>query len=151
MKSKKYKIILITCGVAVALIIGACTSKYCHRSPEKHAQWMVEKVTDKLDLNQVQQEKIKDLSQVILTARQAMKSEKEQKHKDILAMLEQPKLDRSQVLNKFNQHIDKFQLQAPAVVNSFGDFYDTLSDEQREKLRDKLKDHFEHHHHKSHW
>ncbi|MDH5179665.1 MAG: Spy/CpxP family protein refolding chaperone [Gammaproteobacteria bacterium] len=150
MCSRLCKAVFLVGGLALAFGLGACAGKHHRSDPEKHAEWLVEKITDKLELNEAQQGKLKDFTQQVLIVRKSLKNEKPGLHDDFLTMLSQPKLDRNQALQRINQHIDALQSRAPVLVNSFADFYDTLNEQQRRILQDKLREHKEHRQH-HHW
>ena len=151
MKNKLTNPILIISSLALIVGLGACTAKYCSDKPEKQVAWLTEKATDKLDLNDAQQAKFKLFSQSLVNTRQSLKNNKSQTHQELLAMMQQPKLERQRTQAMINEHIAKLQSYTPALVKNFGDFFDTLTAEQRKKLQDELDDHFDHHHRKHHW
>ena len=63
-------------------------------------------------------------------------------------MLESPQLDRQKVLTILESKTQLVNQFAPQIVNAFGDFYDSLNEEQRTELRvhiDKFAEHGKHH------
>jgi uncharacterized membrane protein len=141
----KYKIIVGIFGIGLlssALVVSACVN----HTPEEQAEWLTQKATDKLELNQAQQEMFRPLSKKLVQIRTDMKQHKAEKHKELLTMLSQPTLERDKAIRRINKHIDDLQAKTPDLVNSFGDFYDSLTDDQRQALRAELNGHFDHHH-----
>ena len=141
----RYKILAGIFGIGLlstALVVSACVN----HTPEEKADWLTQKATDKLELSQAQQEMFRPLSKKLVQIRTDMKQHKADKHKELLAMLSQPTLERDKAISRINKHIDDLQARAPELVNSFGDFYDSLTDTQRQTLRAELKGHFDHHH-----
>ncbi len=58
-------------------------------------------------------------------------------------------MDRDGVLSLIQQRTQDVNDKAPRVVAALGDFYDTLSTEQRQKIREKVQEHIDHRGH--HW
>lgn len=141
----KYKILAGIFGIGLlstALVVSACNNY----TPEERSEWLTQRVTDKLELSQAQQEMFRPLSKKLVQIRTEMKQHKVEKQNELLAMLSQSTLERGEAISRINQHIDDLQAKTPELVNSFGDFYDSLTDEQRQSLRAQLKGHFDHHH-----
>ena len=109
----------------------------------------MEKVTNELDLNDAQKSKLELVRKEVLAARQEIRADRDQTRNEVLAMLEQPQLDRQKVLAMVEQKTSSINQQAPQVVNALGDFYDSLSTEQRKTLHDHVAEMGERHHH--HW
>lgn len=149
MKPMVKRIAIVLAGGAVITATLAACSHHRYHDPEKRSEWLVEKVTDELELNDAQKNKLELVRKEILTARQEMRADHEQARNEILAMLEQPQLDRQKSLAMVEQKTLTINQQAPQVVNALGDFYDSLSAEQRNTLRDHVAEMGERHHH--HW
>ena len=81
--------------------------------------------------------------------RKEMHADRQSTHDEILAMLDQPQLDRQKVLSLVEQKTGSINQYAPQVVNALGEFYDSLSAEQREELREHVAKMDERQHH--HW
>ena len=137
--------------LVIAGTLAACGHHRYH-DPEKRSEWFVEKVTDELELNESQQLKLANVRQEILTVRKEMQANRQSTHDDILAMLDQPQLDRQKVLSMVEQKTGSINQYAPQIVNALGEFYDSLSAEQRKELRNELREHVakmderQHHH-----
>ena len=149
MKPISKRIVILLAGSAVIVGTLAACGHHRYHDPEKRGEWIVEKVTDELELNESQQAKLETVRKEILTVRKDMHADRKNVREEILVMLDQPQLDRQKVLSMVEQKTVSINQHAPQVVNALGDFYDSLSDEQREELREHFADMGERHHH--HW
>ena len=61
-------------------------------------------------------------------------------------MLEQPTLDRDKANAIVAQYVDKVNTRSPQIIDAIGNFYDSLTDEQRAELNGFLRHKMEHHH-----
>lgn len=151
MKSKKTRTLLLIAGTGLALTVTACAGKFCQRDPQRQSAWLMEKATDELELDTSQQAKFKVFVDGLTDSRKVMRSQRKQSRETIMSLLEQPTLDRDKSLALVQGHIKTVQERAPKLVNSFADFFDSLSPEQRKELREELDEHFDHHHRKHRW
>ena len=142
------KPISVASGAVIAGTLAAC-GHHRYKDPEKRGEWLVEKVTDELELNESQKTKLEAVRKEILTVRKEIHADRQTSRDEILAMLDQPQLDRQKVLSMVEQKTVSINQHAPQVVNALGDFYDSLSDEQRKELREHIAEMGERHHH--HW
>lgn len=141
-------VILLATATVITGTLAACGHHRYH-DPEKRGEWIVEKVTDELELNESQKTKLEAVRTEILTARKDVRVDRQKTRDEILAMLDQPQLDRQKVLSMVEQKTVSINQHAPQIVNALGEFYDSLSDEQRKELREHVAEMGERHHH--HW
>jgi Spy/CpxP family protein refolding chaperone len=109
---------------------------------------VVEKVSKKLELNETQKIKLVNLKDELLAVRKTMRSDRDEKRAEVLAMMKQPTLDREKVNTMVQQKINVASTQAPVVIDAMADFYDSLDDAQRAELVEHIEDkmeHFDHH------
>lgn len=151
MKHKKTLIVLLVAGTGLGILAATCSGKYCHRDPQRHSAWLMEKASDELELNNSQQAKLKLFVDELAESRKSMRSQRKQSRETLMDMLKQPSLDRDKAQAFVQERLDTVQQRAPKLINSFADFYDTLSPEQREEMREELDEHFDSHHRKHHW
>ncbi len=122
-------------GAAALVVVGSISACGHHRDPEQRAQWMVQKVTKKLELNDAQQAKLKALSDEMLNARKAMKQEFKDDREQVLALLDQRQMDQDKMLGMTQSHTQTVNAQAPKIVAAMAGFYDSLTLEQQAKIR----------------
>jgi len=151
MKSRTKRTLWLVIGTSLVLTVSACAGKFSHRDPEKRSAWLIEKVTDELELNNTQQASLKVFVDEMMNTRKTMMNQRSESRQTIMDLLSQPKLDRDKSLSLVQSHIKTMQTQAPKLVNTFADFYDGLSMEQRKELRDELNERFDRGHRKCHW
>jgi protein CpxP len=134
-------------GTGALLLVGSISACHRHREPEQRAEWMMEKVSKELKLDQAQQAKFKVLSDEMLATRKAMKQEFGDDREQVLSLLEQPKLDQAKILGMVREHTQAINNSAPKVVAALGDFYDSLTLEQQAEVREFVKERHGHHRH----
>ena len=134
---------VLVIGLGSALFIG-CR----HDGPHKGAAFMMDYMTEALDLNEDQQAKATAYKDEILTKVSSMRSEKKQMHDEIKAQLSSPEINTTRVKELVAEHRAGMDEVVDLVVNRIADFHRTLSPEQRDKLVAKLEKFEKWHHHK---
>jgi protein CpxP len=99
---------------------------------------VIEKVTSKLDLNEVQKQKLGVLTDEMLAARKAVKGDTTDPRADLKALIAADKFDRTKAQTLLDQKTQAVQGNGPKVLAAFGDFFDSLSPEQQKQVREKL-------------
>ena len=99
---------------------------------------VIEKVTSKLDLNEVQKQKLGVLTDEMLAARKAVKGDTTDPRADLKALIAADKFDRTKAQALLDQKTQAVQGNGPKVLTAFGDFFDSLTPEQQKQVRDKL-------------
>lgn len=143
-KGIKYITAAVT-GLVIAIGLAACG--WHAKTPEEKADYMVSKLTNKLDLTDSQVVELEKLKNDLITVRQDWMAKKEETHKTIEELLKQPVLDQQRVLTLIKEHTEATNEKAPIVVSSVANFYDSLTPEQQATLRDKIAKHRHHWHH----
>jgi Spy/CpxP family protein refolding chaperone len=147
MTIRKRTIAIITVGTLLVGGVAACAHRIHHATPEERGEWVVEKISKKLELNEAQKIKLVDLKDEVLAVRKSMRSDREQNRAEVLAMLKQPTMDRQKVNSMVQQKIDQASKHTPEVVDAIANFYDSLDDEQRAELAEHIEDKLEHYDH----
>jgi Spy/CpxP family protein refolding chaperone len=129
-------------GLGSALFIG-CR----HGGPNRGAAFMMDYLTEALDLNEAQQAKADAIKDEILAKAQAMHPDKKQMHDEIKAQLGNAEIDITRVKELVVEHRAKMDEMIDLVVNRVAEFHRTLSPEQRDKLIAKLEKFEKWHHH----
>ncbi len=145
---KRNKIIIA--AVASIAILGGVAACGHHGSPEERADYMVEKVTSKLELSDAQVVELEQLKDELLNVRKSWLEERETVHNQVDTLLSQPTLDQQQALNMVRERTDSISQKAPQVVTALAGFYDSLDPEQQAMLREKIQEHSENRHHWRH-
>ena len=151
MKLGKRAIIVITSGVLLIGGVAACKHKMHSASAEERGEWVVEKVSDDLELNDNQRVKLVAVKDEFLDMRKTIRSDRTQTRAEVLDMLKQPTLDREKMNAIVSQKIATINARSPAIVDAIGNFFDSLDDSQRAELsefiEDKMERHAKHHSH----
>jgi Spy/CpxP family protein refolding chaperone len=143
----KYIVVAVS-GVVLAATIAGCGHR--HYSDESRGEWLVERVSDELDLTEPQKTKLEAVRQEILAARKATRADREATREEVLSLLNEPQLDQQKVLSLIQEKTTAVNQYAPQVVAKLGSFYDSLTDEQRKALREHVAEMSERHH-RHHW
>ncbi len=145
MKKRNKIMIAIASGIALISGLAACGH---HRSPEDRAEYMVEKITSKMELTEPQVSKLEALKNELLNVRQSMLAERDTVHEEVNELLNQPTLDQTRALTLVQNRTDSINQKAPQVITALAGFYDSLNPEQQAMLREKLEAHKAH---RGHW
>ncbi len=144
----------IAVGAGIVTLVGglAACGPWSHRQdPEDMAQYVVEKMTKLLTLNDAQSGKLNALKDQVLKTRSEVHATHDKTRAQALALLDQSSFDRTQALAMIASHAQLMNDKAPAVVNAFGDFFDSLTPEQQQILRKELAERMERHHGHGSW
>ena len=151
MKLRKRTIVIITAGTLLIGGVAACKHKMHSASAEERGEWVVDKVSKELELNDSQRIKLVEVKDQFIAVRKSMRSDREEARKEVLAMLKQPTMDREKVNTMVNQKIAIVSEKSPSIIDAIGNFYDSLDDSQRAELsefiEEKMERHAKHHSH----
>lgn len=137
--------VIIAIGTAAAIIAGvsACNQ----RSPEQKADYLVERVTKKLELNSHQVTQLEDLKHAVLTVHSDMKQQHELMHQQFTDLLKQPQIEEKMLLELLDSHMQHMRDQTPKVINAAASFYNQLTPTQQAELRAAAAKHQDFNHH----
>ena len=145
MKPSKRTIIYITGGALLIAGVAACNHGMHFGSAEERGEWMVQKVSKELALDQTQQARLEAVKDEFLSMRQSMRSDRAQTRTEVLAMLQQPTMDRDKANAIVAQYVEKLNSRSPLIIDAVANFYDSLDDEQRTELAGFIEHKIEHH------
>ena len=137
--------LLVVSGLALIGTLAACNQRDHRPDPEMISQRIIERVTEKLDLNEEQVAKLNDVKETLMTARKEMREQRADKQSELMALLEQPTLDQQKALALVNEHGDAIKAHAPKVIAAVAAFYDSLTPEQQQTLRTTIQERMERH------
>lgn len=143
---KKRNKIIIAAVSSIVLISGLAACGH-HHSPEERADYIMEKVNDKLDLTAPQLSQLEQFKNELMNARQSMLAERDTVHTEVNELLSQPTLDQERALKLVRDRTESINQKAPQMITAFAGFYDSLTSEQQAVIRDKVQKHKEHRHH----
>ena len=145
MVKKALTIALICVFISGALVFNGCRS----HSANHKAEFMVDYISETLDLNESQRAHIDDIKEEFLAKAKEMHAKKEVMHAEFKAELLKEQIDQQKVKDLIAQKRAQMTEVIDLAVVRLSEFHSTLTQEQRQKLVDKLE--YFHEKHKSHW
>ena len=141
---------------AVLLVAGSSGAVYAF---SKHADWgmsveekvefITDRVTSKLDLDDVQRQNFTELAALVADTLQEVKPTREQRFEEISSLLLEPSFNQARALEMIQQKTQLVNEKAPLVITSLAGFLDSLSMEQKQQLQKFMQQRHEHHRHKN--
>lgn len=150
MTISKKNVLASLVGVVLVVSISAFGYYRNHSNPERHAAYIVEEVSEELELNETQLANLNTLKDEILASHKQIHQNKQDKVQVVLELVEGPTFNRDQALAHISETMQTMDELAPTVIAALGDFYDSLTPDQQHKLREKIEDRAEHHSHHGH-
>ena len=139
---------------AVLLVAGSSGAVYAF---SKHGDWgmsadekvefISDRVTDKLDLDDVQRQNFTELAALVADTLQEVKPTREQRFDEITSLLQEPSFDQARALEMIQQKTQLVNEKAPLVITSLAGFLDSLSMEQKQELQEFMQHRHERHRH----
>ncbi|MDQ7017257.1 MAG: Spy/CpxP family protein refolding chaperone [Gammaproteobacteria bacterium] len=139
--SKRSKILLasviglVTLGSFTAFAGEKCGFGKHGFSPEKRAEFILKRVTGKLDLNETQVSKLKAVQAQFIQQHK----ERHDRRDELLSLLDTPELDQTKALSFVQQRGEMMKQKAPQMIALMADFSNSLSHEQRGELKQMIK------------
>lgn len=135
-------------GIAALIGVVGISLTACghHRdSPADKADWVVKKMTRKLDLNEDQQLKLRDVTDIFVDQRESHRSERSEQFEQVLAQVRKPELDKALLTQMVDNHQQRVAEVSPQVIDKLAIFHASLDDEQKEEIADRLMRFRKHH------
>jgi len=135
-KTKKFIIgtlfSVVTLGGLVAVAGPGHHGKFGGMNAEK-AEKIVQRVSSKLELNELQKQNLVSLKDTVLELKAKNKPQMDRKA-FVQSLLAKPVLDESAILAKIQERTNMMNQVSPQVVTALANFTNSLSDEQRAKI-----------------
>ncbi len=145
MKLRKLLIPFTIIASLTALVLSGCGRH--HQDPEDKAEWIVHKVSKKLDLNEQQKVKLEAIKTEIMTNYKKHYHSKTQMMDTLLTEIPKSKINPSLLMDMLKQHQTRVDEVAPGVISKLVEFHASLTDEQKQKLTKKLEKFRKYHQH----
>jgi Spy/CpxP family protein refolding chaperone len=130
----------LTISIIALLIAGVAGLSGCRRHSHAHkAEFMVDYITETLDLTESQQEQLNRIKDELMEKAQQMHSNKESMHAELVAQLRSEEIDQALVKAKIAEHRARMDEIIDLIVVRLAEFHKTLTAEQKEKLIAKLE------------
>ena len=122
------------------LIAGVASFSGCRRHSHAHkAEFMVDYISEALDLTESQQEELNQIKDELMEKARQMHTNKESMHAELIAQLRSEEIDQTLVKAKIAEHRAQMDDIIDLIVVRFAEFHKTLTAEQKEKLIAKLE------------
>jgi len=136
--------IMLKKGLYLSLIVFLLASVAgftgCRRhSPGQKAEFMVDYVSEALDLNDSQQAHLDQIKDELLEQGIQMRAEKSTMHSELIAQLRSEEIDQGRLKSLVTEHKVKMEALIDLGIVRLAEFHKTLTPEQREKLVAKLE------------
>ena len=122
------------------LISGVALFSGCRRHSHGHkAEFMVDYISETLDLNESQQAQLDQIKDELMEKAQQMHADKESMHAELVAQLRSEEIDQVRVKAVIAEHREKMDEIIDLMVVHLAEFHKTLTAEQKEKLIAKIE------------
>jgi protein CpxP len=99
---------------------------------------VIERVSDKLELNEAQKLKLGALADEMIAQRQALRGDSADPRTEMKALVAGEKFDRTRAQTLLTQKTEVVQAGGPKVIAAMADFYDSLNPAQQAEVRERL-------------
>ncbi len=127
-----------------ALTLAACSPR--QYTPEQRAEWMLKAMTNRLDLNDQQQSKLRAIKSEFESSMQKYDEQRRQLFDRLSQDIHSSQLDRQLLMQFVETRKQAYDDIAPRVVDKIIDFHASLTQEQKKKLAqsmDKFREQFQ--------
>lgn len=138
---------------AVLLVAGSSGVVYAvskhgdwHMTPEEKVEFVTDRVTKKLDLDNQQRQNFTTLAETVTQIMLDAKAGKQQQINEIGALLQEPSFNQARAMEIVQQKTRMVNEKAPLVISSLAVFLDSLNAEQKQELQEFVKNHRHHRH-----
>ncbi len=122
------------------LISGVAFFSGCRRHSHGHkAEFMVDYISETLDLNESQQVQLDQIKDELIAKARPMHADKESLHEELVAQLRTEEIDQVRVKAVIAEHRAQMDEIVDLVVVRLAEFHKTLTPEQKEKLIAKIE------------
>ena len=122
------------------LISGVALFSGCRRHSHGHkAEFMVDYISETLDLNESQQAQLDQIKDELMEKAQQMHADKESMHAELVAQLRSEEIDQMRVKAVIAEHRAQMDEILDLMVLRLSEFHKTLTPEQKEKLIAKIE------------
>ena len=98
--------------------------------------WIVERIGKRLNLNEQQQQKLAAVQTQFVSLRASLRQFRDENRSSFGAMLNAGQFDRGQAARLFEAPLAGMNERVDPVVNTVGDFYDSLDSDQKLRVSD---------------
>jgi len=122
------------------LISGVALFSGCRRHSYGHkAEFIVDYISETLDLNESQQTQLDQIKDELIAKAQGMHADRESMREELVAQLRSEEIDQERVKTLVAEHRAKMDEIVDLIVVRLAEFHKTLTPEQKEKLIAKIE------------
>ena len=122
------------------LISGVALFSGCRRHSHGHkAEFMVDYISEALDLNENQQAQLDQIKDELMAKAKGMQADKASLHEELVTQLRSEEIDQVRVKAVIAEHREKMDEIIDLMVVHLAEFHKTLTAEQKEKLIAKIE------------
>jgi len=125
---------------------GAFAYQVYNCSIDERADYISQKVADKLDLQEHQKQKLEIVKKQLLSTFKQVKQGRQQHHEKVLKLIASKQFNRDSANQLLTDKTQQINTEGSPIIAAFADFYDSLDTTQQQLIRDKISDHSEHSH-----
>ena len=139
------KKIIIGGSVITVLLFGliakGCKQRAYHfsKSPEEKIEFVVEHVSDELDLTDEQESKVKNLAEEVHSRMESQKNTTHEVYTTILGEIKNSSVDKEKLSSVIDNKMNNINELKPFFVDKFAEFHQILTPEQRNELAEKME------------
>ena len=127
-------------SMVALLIAGIAGLSGCRRHSHAHkAEFMVDYISETLDLTESQQEQLNQIKDEVMAEAKEMHANKESMHAELVAQLRSEEIDQARVKAVIAEHRAQMDEIIDLIVVRLAEFHKTLTPEQKEKLIAKIE------------
>ena len=122
------------------LISGVAFFSGCRRHSHGHkAEFMVDYISETLDLNESQQAQLNQIKDQVMNKARQMRADKESMHEELVLQLRSEAIDEERVRAVIAERRAQMDEVVDLIVGRLAEFHKTLTPEQKEKLVAKIE------------
>ena len=125
--------------IAVLLLSVAGFAGCRRHSPDQKAEFMMDYVSETLDLNEGQKAHLGQIKDELLEKGVQMRADKAAMHSELITQLRSEEIDQGRLKSMVTEHKVKMEELIDLGIEKLAEFHKTLTPEQREKLVAKLE------------
>lgn len=135
----KKKLLWVVIPIVTLLGVGVAGAGYKHYRGYQSPEYMVEAISEKLELSDEQLEKLEAVKEAIVQGRTQMRDDRKDVMNQIITEIRKPEIDQAQFVALIEKRMSRIGAMATSVLGSIADFHKSLNDEQRKKIINRLE------------
>jgi sterol desaturase/sphingolipid hydroxylase (fatty acid hydroxylase superfamily)/Spy/CpxP family protein refolding chaperone len=140
MKSVPRKLMIAASLVAVGLLAVSC-HRFRKHDPESRAAFIQDRISGKLDFDETQEAKLKDVTGEVVALVKEFKALRARDHAALIELVNTPELDQERVLSGIAERRALIDARLPQIVAKYAELHKTLTPEQRKEIVEMIEDH----------